>query len=326
MNTTRFKEFAAADRRRWRASLRLVAAGLSVVLLLSGQVDSASAAHLQVFLLGGQSNMVGFANAGLPPAQPFADPLPEVKLYFGNVSTGLTPNTWIPLAPGAGTEFGPELAFGHTLHQLDPGNNYALIKYARNGSNVSLDWNPTVANNVYADFRTTVDAALQKLTDSGDTFEIAGMLWTQGIRDGKDGSGSSAYQTNLERLISDVRLNYRSDLPVFISRLSINMTSAGVPSAGGGRRDDLGGLARIRLGQENVVANDPLAFLIDTDEFGTDPTHFNTSGQVDLGKAFAESYFTNIVVPEPSTGVLAFTALAILGRKRRCFRATTPLA
>lgn len=293
----------------------LVASSLLPVVLLGTQVKPARAAHREVFLLGGQSNMVGMGNPNLPVAQPFSAPLPDVRLYFGSSSATAPPLAyqWIDLAPGSGNQFGPELSFGHTLNPADPIANCALIKHARGGSNVSADWNPTVQNNVYADFRTTVDAALQKLTDMGDTYDIVGMLWTQGIRDGKDGRSSTEYQTDLERLIADVRLNYRTDLPVFISRLSINMTGAGLPPPTGGRGGELGGLANIRLGQENVVANDPLAFLIDTDDFGVgDQSHFNTSGQIDLGKAFAASYYDNVVLPEPSTAAITIILFATL--------------
>ncbi len=301
---------------------KLGTAALSAIIVLNTQVSPTFAAHRQVFLLGGQSNMLGFGDAGHPFARPFTDPLPEVDLYFGNAgSLSLTPNQWIALAPGAGTQFGPELSFGHSLQEVDPGGNYALIKHSRGGSNVQFDWNPTVSDNVYSVFRTTVDTALQELTDRGDTYEIVGMLWTQGIRDGKDGRVASQYQTDLERLIADVRSNYRSDLPVFISRLSINMTSAGAPPPVGGRNPRLGGLGEIRLGQENVALNDPLAFLIDTDTFGTDPTHFNASGLIDLGKAFADSYFTNVAVPEPSTLLLMIAPVIslILNRPIVCY-------
>lgn len=277
----------------------------------------ASAAHRQVFLLGGQSNMVGFGTSSAPVAQPYVAPLPEVRYYYGPPGADQPANLWVDLSPATGGGFGPELSFGNTLHQTDPGSNYALIKHARGGSNVSVDWNPTVENNVYADFRTVVDGALQALTDAGDTYEIVGMLWTQGIRDGKDFRNSTQYQTDLERLIADIRLRYQSDLPVFISRLSINMTSAnpiGNPPGGRGNEDVDLGLPAIRLGQENVALNDPLAYLIDTDSFSSDTIHFNSSGLIDLGMAFAESYFTNVAVPEPSSAsIVAALVLSFAG-------------
>lgn len=75
---------------------------------------------------------------------------------------------------------------------------------------------------------------------------------------------------------------------------------------------------------ESVVDNDPLAFLIDTDDFGVDdPSHFNTSGYIDLGKALAESYFTNVAVPEQSASGTAIVLLLACGALRyRCTHRT----
>ncbi len=156
------------------------------------------------------------------------------------------------------------------------------------------------------------------------------MLWTQGINDGKDARSATEYQEDLEDLISDVRLNYGAEIPVFISRLSINMLAASDGAPVGcriGRNtpecpDDPAlpgyGLNGIRTGQEGVAEDDPLAFLIDTDTFGSDRIHFNTDGLISVGDAFAESYFQNVVVPEPSTvtiGLVLLVSAALCRRK-----------
>ncbi len=310
---------------------------LSLVLALPlANVPSASAAHRQVILLGGQSNMVGGGDINrLPAGDPQKSPLADVLLFYEHATTTplLPESTWVELQTGGSGSagFGPELSFGHTLNALDPGGNYALIKHARNGSDVHTDWNPEVSNNVYSVFRDTVDAGLQALTDAGDTYEVVGMLWTQGINDGKDARSATEYQEDLEDLVSDVRLNYGSDIAVFISRLSINMTAASDGAPIGCRigrdtpvcPDDPAlpgyGLNGIRTGQEGVVADDPLAFLIDTDTFGSDRIHFNTSGLISVGEAFAESYFQNVVVPEPSTatiGLVLFVSGAVWRNRR----------
>ncbi len=176
--------------------------------------------------------MVGTGSNALIP--PMHLPLPSVRLYYGSpsVASAVPMDTWVDLQPGAGNLYGPELSFGHALHATDPNSNYALIKYAQNGTDVNVDWNPEVSDNVYTAFRTTVDAALQALTDDGDTYEIVGMLWTQGIRDGKEGRSALQYQEDLEDLITDVRLHYGANLPFFISRLSINMTGASIAADG----------------------------------------------------------------------------------------------
>ncbi len=163
--------------------------GISLLITICSQ---ASAEHRQVFLLGGQSNMEAGGNPYLFP--PLAVPLPEVRLYYTSslITASVPQDTWVDLQSRTGNNgFGPELPFGHALNNTDPGGNYALIKRARGGSDVYEDWNPEVDNNVYADFRNTVDAALQALSDAGDTYEIVGMLWTQGIRDGREGRNAT---------------------------------------------------------------------------------------------------------------------------------------
>ena len=307
---------------------------LGATVWIGASVQPASAVHRQVFLLGGQSNMVGLGTNVSSPPLAFA--LPEVRFYYGypNVSA-LPEDTWVDLAPGSGNTFGPELSFGHAIHALDPGGNYALIKHARGGSDVNEDWNPEVENNVYAAFRSSVADALQALSDDGDTYEIVGMLWTQGIRDGREGRSALQFQEDLEDLIADLRLNYGADLPVLISRLSIHQTVASVaadgftvPSCRISREtpecpDDPAlpgfGLNGVRTGQEAVAANDPLSYLIDTDAFeiAGDNSHLNTLGQIALGEAFADAYFQNVVVPEPNTVVLSFWTLLLLGERRQ---------
>lgn len=306
-----------------------------IVTLLCGLSRVACAEHRQVFLLGGQSNMVGTGTHVAGP--PLSNPLPEVRFYFGtpNGSTLLPQDTWIDLAPGSGGIFGPELSFGHALHATDPAGHYALIKYARGGSDVYEDWNPNLSDNMYTGFRSTVDAALQALNNAGDTYEIVGMLWTQGIRDGKEGRSAEQYRQDLADLFADVRLNYGADLPVFISRLSIAMTGASiaadgytVPSCRIGRDTPECppdpalpgyGLNGIRAGQEAVAANDPRVFLIDTDTFPSDNTHFHTDGQIALGEAFAASYFQNVVIPEPRSSTILATlfVLRMVGPTKR---------
>ncbi len=314
-----------------RVSPKLLAA--TVVCLLACEAD---AVHRQVFLLGGQSNMVGLGSLpGHPSTTHIPNPLPEVRLYYNEPDTTPKPypkNVWNDLAPGAGSEFGPEWSFGAALHATDPTGNYALIKYSRGGSDVYQDWNPDLSDNMYEGFQETVGAALQALTDAGDTYEIVGMLWTQGIRDGREGRTATQYQADLEYMIADVRSHYGADMPFFLSRLHFEMYAASsavdgaiIPSCRIGRGTPVCpadpaspgyGLNGIRTGQEAVAANDPLVFMIDTDAMESDNSHFTSSGLVDVGEAFAASYFANVVVPEPGTLGLACLLCPLLMARR----------
>ncbi len=75
---------------------------------------------VKVFLLGGQSNMVG---SGKPQelSGVHAEPQSDVKFWSGSA--------WVDLAPGAGN-FGPEIGFGRAMKDALPKEEIYLVKYA----------------------------------------------------------------------------------------------------------------------------------------------------------------------------------------------------
>lgn len=267
----------------------------------------AQAAHYEVVLLGGQSNMSGRASDSTLSTS--LKTQSDVAFFYNDgksVSNGALRNTLTTLQTGSGTDFGPELSFGRTVADARGlSSNLALIKYAAGGSSLSSSWDPDTGG-TYASFKSTVTAGLIALSDGGaNTYEITGMLWTQGESD--LGRTTLQYQTDLNEFIADVRTTYGSDLPFFISRLSdqsgINTTQ----------------LANIRAAQEGVAAGDSDAYLIDTDGSAfsfKDSLHYDADGQIALGEAFAASYLA--AVPEPSSlALITAGSLALLRRRRR---------
>ena len=93
-------------------------------------------AATKVFLLAGQSNMAGVGGYPGEPGYPADEPCPALckepqpAVRFWNygrpqpakgINQPSTGNGWVDLQPGFGhtvDEFGPELSFGHRLHQL----------------------------------------------------------------------------------------------------------------------------------------------------------------------------------------------------------------
>lgn len=278
--------------RAFRSSLIPVAFGL---LSMAG---GAEAATVKVVLLGGQSNMDGRADdAGLPAE--LQSPQDDVRFYHRGISTLTT------LRPGSGTDFGPEVTFGRTVADGLPADSFALIKHALGGTSLADDWDPDTGG-TYSNFRNTVAEGLSALTDAGHTYEIVGMLWTQGERDAKIGRTTAEYQADLVEFAADIRTRYGQNLPFFASRLSSGQTSISPAQ-----------LAEIRAGQENFAASDPHAWMIDTDGMGMkgDNLHFDAAGQIALGEAFGQSYID--VVPEPSGLMLGALGGLLAARRRR---------
>ena len=231
---------------------------------------------VKVFLLGGQSNMLGGSTdendlpVGLQGEQT------DVLFYHNGLSALGN------LQPGSGSTaiaFGPEITFGRTVADTYANDSFALIKYAKGGTDLENDWDPATGAE-YTTFREVVTQGLAKLTEAGHEVEIVGMLWTQGERDAKQGF-EAAYETNLTNFIADIRSRYGADLPFFISQLSSQQTD--IPAAP---------LAQVRQAQANVAAADPDSHLIVTDTYGmqADNLHFTSAGQMALGDGFADAY------------------------------------
>lgn len=244
---------------------------------------TANADHVRVFLLGGQSNMLGRAASSGLPTSPVNLQLPQddVLLYYGTTLT--------TLRPGSGkftTEFGPEVSFGRAIADASPQYTYALIKGAVGGTGLWDDWNPATGT-VYADFRNTVAAGLAALQAAGHTTEIVGMLWHQGENDAIQGQQAN-YASNLTAFIADVRSRFGAKLPFII----------GEPWRGSGPA-----FVTVAEAQEAVAAADPYSSFIPTSDLTLFETyHFDAPSQVIIGQRFAESYLSNFLEHPVSAG------------------------
>ncbi|MCH7229101.1 Ig-like domain-containing protein, partial [Haloferula sp. A504] len=243
---------------------------------------SAQAEHYKVFLLGGQSNMTGNGPKTSDLTEAQKAPQDDVWIYGG---TDESASKLGPLQPGFGSSYGPEISFGRAIADGRPYEDFALIKFSKGGTHLYGDWDPTTGY-AYNRLKTTVGFGLEALTKAGHTYEVVGMLWTQGERDAANGRTTAEYEADLNEFIADIRARYGADVAFFISRLSILQT---------GREP---GLHDIRAAQDNVAAADPNAYLIDTDSFDIsgDNIHFTGTGLVALGNAFGQAYLNSLPV------------------------------
>ena len=185
---------------------------------------------IDVYLLGGQSNMRGIALADNLPSD-LLD-IPEILYY--QAGSGLT--TLQPAAGGAdGPLFGPEIGFGERLRNLQPGQPIALIKYAVDGTALETQWKPGSDSSdtanwgpQFSGFVTTVNNGLASLTADGWQPVIKGMLWQQGEKDAKNGVGILYPAGETDHAAAD----YAANLTYFIQRIreqfAVDASPAGI--------------------------------------------------------------------------------------------------
>lgn len=259
-----------------KLSIRFLSVASCVSLLLAPQ--EMKAAHYKVFLLGGQSNMLGRAqSSGLPTSTVnFQAPQEDVLFYHGSTLTTLRPGTGRELS-----EFGPEITFGRAIADAMPDDNIALIKYAAGGTALYNDWAPSTGPN-YTTFRSTVTSGLAAIQAEGHTTEIVGMIWHQGESDALEGQQAS-YQNNLTAFIADIRTRYGANLPFAIGEI----------------RRDSAPFDIVADAQIAVAATDPYAAFVPANDLSFfDRFHFDAPSQVILGQRFAAA-ITNLGHPPP---------------------------
>lgn len=224
----------------------------------------------RVFLLAGQSNMLGFgASSELPP--PYNASFPEVRYWNGA--------NWVDLRTGFGraTDFGPEILFGHILAQALPNDTIYLVKHAVSGTSLYEDW--AVGTGVrYIDFMGRAAGALANLTANGIDHEVSAMLWLQGESDAAEGQGA-AYEKNLRNFIADMRSNFGVNLPFYMGRV----------------RDFYGTPAQatlVRNAQVTIANTTAHCEWFDTDDLNplVSRGHYNANGQIQIGTRYANLY------------------------------------
>jgi hypothetical protein len=274
------------------ASVTFKIARIALAIVLAGLATDADAAT-KVFLLGGQSNMVGVGEVA-QLASPYNVPQSAVK-FWDNAGGG-----WVNLQGGFGASsayFGPEVGFGSKIHALFPTDSIYLVKYAVGGTNLAVDWNPDGNGAVYNTFKGIVTTAMQSLTNP----QIAGMIWMQGESDGNYVLGP-AYATNLTNFIGQVRSDFATpDTRFVLGRISSYWDTP-----------PYSGAELVRAAQVTVPGQVGNAAWVDTDDLqmsSANPGHYGTQGQIDLGILFANEF---IQTPEPSTLVLVGTGLVAL--------------
>jgi hypothetical protein len=252
-----------------RFALVLTGAALFLAAADGRAGQPAPAGKIKVFILSGQSNMVGGGSAREVPAEMAAED-PNVLLW----SRG----EWTPLKPAG--RVGPEISFGKEMAKAWPGRKIGIVKFAVGGTSVT-QWDPDKKGSgkraaLYARLMGYVKAAKEK-TPGG--VEFVGLIWMQGERDSRDEKLAKAYTANLKKFVDRVRADTgAADLPFVLGRIRTP--------------DSYKFRDVVRKAQTEVAGNIPNSAWADADglEMKGDNLHYNTAGQIGLGQRFAKVY------------------------------------
>ena len=237
----------------------------------------------RIYLLGGQSNMVGVGLNTELPAQ-LQLPQPNVQIYAAGQVDPCDANSWGDLRPGLGFNeycFGPEITFGRDMDAEQPGDGIILIKYSVGGTSLWSDWHAPDINYPnggpqYEAFMNTVTTALGELSLGYDP-NIVGMIWMQGESDSSDLERAQAYEQNLTNLIQSIRSDLGvPNMPFVIGQIS-NQYGYTYGSI-------------VQQAQYNVSQTLPNTALVITEDLtlNSDNIHYDAAGQIALGTRFAE--------------------------------------
>ena len=238
-----------------------------------------------VLLLAGQSNMGGLGD--INSLDKNDQQLPE-NIKFFNFSLDYNLNYKIQT-------FGPEVSLSQQLHSYFPNKHFVIIKYAVDGSSL-LDWSP---NWTYKKAQITGKAHLGPLYNifieriiqitGGKKINFLAMLWMQGETDAQIPKASKQYYKNLSIIISNLRTDLNEpNLPVFLGH--VNPPLSGFPAVG-----------IVRKAQEKISQNVRNVYLISTNnlqKWKNDDLHYNTQGQLELGKRFFLSLIKTITAQQ----------------------------
>lgn len=259
----------------------------------------ATAADIDVYLIGGQSNATGQGYLKNLPADYRMETRVEIFHSGGHLHSGEAPLVWHPLrqASESADRFGAEIGFAERFQQRFPKSRIAIIKHAWSGTNLHTQWNPATPGKQYKIFIETVTAGMQALEQRGDNAVIRGMLWQQGEADCKTLETAQAYGENLVELIRSIRRDVqapemwfayghvfpaadysRNNSPKAILRQQQNQVAedSGHPLA-------TAGAVVVKTDKLNLRRDDP-----DT-PYPNDVVHFGTTGTLQLGHRFADA-------------------------------------
>lgn len=234
------------------------------------------------FVLIGQSNMMGWTESKFQELPNWMKTKPRNVRFFQH-------GRQMDFSQQPGGRIGPEVAFAKFIAAYYPGRRINILKLAVGGTSIydwAKVWNPRVSfrmtdsrisNSLYALLKRQVQ--LSRVLNGTDK-KVSAFIWMQGERDARFPQAANAYLGNMRSFVNDLRHEYNSPSARFIlGRVN--------PPA-----DHRPAVETIRKAQVQLAAQVRSSRYINTDDLqkAEDQIHYNTKGQILLGRRFADEF------------------------------------
>ncbi len=247
---------------------RIAICAVTVLLLVLPLSVSAAEEHRHVYLLMGQSNMVGWGEMTRWPAHP--------RVFSFNKA-----GKWIPAVDplhetSSRDRVGPGVSFGRgMLHVVDQGITIGLVPCAVGGSPLSR-WEK--GGDLY-------EATVRRAREATKRGELSGILWMLGEKDAKDLTLAKSYAKRLDGMILDLRRELGLPELPFVAAL---------PCVELAERDDRPGAELVSESLKGLPRRVQYTATVDSAGLKStgDQTHFSTPSQRELGRRYAEAMAT----------------------------------
>jgi iduronate 2-sulfatase len=236
----------------------------------------------EVFVLAGQSNMVGTGRM---------DSIPDavrsrVSGILVHEAGGLRDILDSP-------SFGPEVGFAYEWLMRGRSRDIRLCKVARGGANLYYDWAPDVRQGGEEDayrgplYPVLLASVREALASAGGDRPVAACLWMQGERDSVFEFMAASYAANMGAFIGRLRQDLGVPaLPFIMGQIAPRAMDAESLLPRHRFRDV------VRTAQAETAARVPDVRLVGTlDLPQSDNLHFDSAGLIELGRRYAGAFF-----------------------------------
>lgn len=257
------------------------AVALCLAVILIGSIARGEERAL-VFLLAGQSNMGGMGVAAEIPA--------EMKVMPQNVTLIVNGRNVKGFPQG---NFGPEVGIALELGKRLPQRRVVLVKFAVGGTS-QLAWSPeydaervqriNFSHDVRAGSLYPKMVAEWKQAFPDGTVRPDAILWMQGESDAILSELGHEYRANIERLITHLRQDLQApEAPFIIGEINPPLIAESI-------HYKFPAVNEVIAAQRAAAKEMKQVFIVTTGGLGKRPdeVHYNTDGQLELGKRFAQ--------------------------------------